>query len=612
VDIRGGRPRPHRRTREIIVLELVAQGPEPRQRWKTRLEMERPQVLGRSELADLPAPWEPYLSREHLRLTVEGSTLHVECLGSPQNPVYFQGEPRRSLTLRRGDQFVVGRTAFHVLEASLEPTPESSQPLEELTFTRQQLQQVQYADADRRIEVLSRLPEVILSARDLQERGARLASLVLSGIRAADAVAVVELNEKGRVELGPWERRRETAGAFRPSSKLVQESLGRDRGTLLHVWSGAAGDQNLEYTQLADADWAFCTPVARQNGRRWGLYVSGRMEPQSSGRAAAPQVQADVKFTELVAEIISSVLRLGRLEGHLAALRQFLAPPIVTALERASSDGQLDESLLEPRECDVTVLFCDLRGFSQRAESAAHDLAGLLERVSAALAVMTRHIAACGGVTGDFLGDATLGFWGWPFASEEAPLNACRAALAIRREFAALRDRPGRPLADFEIGIGIAHGRAMAGKIGTQDRMTVTVFGPVVNLASRLEGLTRQLHVPILLDEAMARIVRNRLSECEGRTRRLARVLPYGMETPLVVSELLPSEAEDPALSDDDLRKYEEGLDRFLAGRWEEAYGRLHEMPSSDRAHDFLLLRIAQHNRTAPPGWDGVIRMPVK
>lgn len=595
------------------MLELVAQGPQPRQRWKTRLDPARAVVLGRSPNADLPVPWEPFLSGEHVRLTPRGLAVQAECLPAARNSLYCYGAERRSLTLRPGEHFVVGETAFHLLEAAAAPTPDPVQPLAELSFTRQQLQHVQYNDADRRIDVLSRLPEIIAGARDPQERGARLVSLVLSGIRAADAVAIVELQDRGKVELGPWERRLETAGAFRPSSRLVVESLTRGRGTLLHVWSGGEATSS-EYTQLAEADWALCTPVSHDNGRLWGLYVSGRLEgPEAlSGRAAGPRLQAEVKFTELVAEIISSALRQGRLEGNLAALRQFLAPPIVAALERASSDGQLDQSLLEPRECDVTVLFCDLRGFSQRVEHAADDLAGMLERVSGALAVMTQQIAAFGGVTGDFLGDATLGFWGWPFASEEAPLNACRAALAIRREFAALRGQPGHPLADFEIGVGIAHGRAMAGKIGTQDRMTVTVFGQVVNLASRLEGLTRQLHVPILLDEAAAAIVRSRLATVEGRARRLARVIPYGMETPLTVSELLPPYSEDAALTDQHLQRYEAGLDHFLAGRWEEAYRCLHDMPSSDRAQDFLLLRITQQNRTAPPGWDGVIRLPGK
>jgi adenylate cyclase len=597
-----------------LVHELLVQGPEPHLRSKVRLDPPRPLVLGRSLEADVPVPWELHLSRQHARLTMLGSSLRVEQLPGARNPMFVGGYPREEFTLRCGEQFVVGQTAFHFVEAAVEPTPESFRPLEEYTFTRQQLQQVQFGDADRRIEMLSRLPEVIAGASDLEDLGGRLVRLVLSGIRAADAVAIVELDAQGRATLGPWERRFETAGAFRPSARLVTDALDRQRGTVVHVWSGSESVPN-DYTQSAEVDWAFCTPMANRQGQRWGIYVSGRLSAAGGGGGAGlagPELQADVKFTELVAEIIDSVLRMRNLEGSLAVLRQFLAPPIIAALERTSTNGGLDVSLLEPRECAVTVLFCDLRGFSQRAESAAHDLAGLLERVSGALAIMTRQITAWGGVTGDFLGDATLGFWGWPFASEEAPLNACRAALAIRREFESLRDDPRHPLADFEVGIGIAHGRAMAGKIGTQERVTVSVFGPVVNLASRLEGLTRQLHVPILLDEAMGEIVRQRMSESEGRTRRLARIQPFGLETPLTVSELLPPEREFPELTTAHLRRYEEGLDHFLAGRWDEAYRCLHDIPPSDRAQDFLTLRIAQHHRTAPPGWDGVIRIPGK
>ena len=69
-----------------------------------------------------------------------------------------------------------------------------------------------------------------------------------------------------------------------------------------------------------------------------------------------------------------------------------------------------------------------------------------------------------------------------------APLDACRAALAIRQAFEQIRQQPEHPLSDFRMGIGIAHGRAVAGKIGTSDQVKVTVFGPVVNLASRLEA----------------------------------------------------------------------------------------------------------------------------
>jgi adenylate cyclase len=120
------------------------------------------------------------------------------------------------------------------------------------------------------------------------------------------------------------------------------------------------------------------------------------------------------------------------------------------------------------------------------------------------------------------------------------------------------------------------------------------------------------LQVPILLDEATASLVRARLSAGEGRTRRLGRVLPYGLETPLMVSELLPPVAEFPELSDEHIRIYEAGVEHFVAGRWEQAHRCLKDMPSSDRAQDFLTLRVAQHNRTAPRDWDGIIRLPSK
>jgi adenylate cyclase len=162
------------------------------------------------------------------------------------------------------------------------------------------------------------------------------------------------------------------------------------------------------------------------------------------------------------------------------------------------------------------------------------------------------------------------------------------------------------------MGIGVAHGRAVAGKIGTRDRMTVTVFGPVVDIAARLEGLTKRLRAPIILDEATSDLVRSMIAEDEGRLRTLARVLPYGMETPVLVSELLPPEEELPELTSRHLRVYSEGVRQFIAGKWEEAYKAFHEMPSSDRAQDFLLAIIAQHARKAPPSWTGTIELPHK
>ena len=113
----------------------------------------------------------------------------------------------------------------------------------------------------------------------------------------------------------------------------------------------------------------------------------------------------------------------------------------------------------------------------------------------------------------------------------------------------------------------MATGRAVAGKIGTVDQVKVTVFGPVVNLASRLEGMTKILQAPILLDEATARIVRQQVPRDVARVRRLAIVRPYGLDTPLEVSELLPPVSQYPELTDEHLEYYEAALDAFLVAQ---------------------------------------------
>ena len=205
-----------------------------------------------------------------------------------------------------------------------------------------------------------------------------------------------------------------------------------------------------------------------------------------------------------------------------------------------------------------------------RASRSAGDLFGLLDRVSQALGVMTHHILEQGGVVGDFHGDAAMGFWGWPIAQPDAVERACRAALGIRAAFAAADG-----LADFRVGIGIASGRAVAGKIGTVDQVKVTVFGPVVNLASRLETMTRQLRASILIDPPTAAVIRATVPREICRVRRLAHVRPVGLSAPLEVSELLPPlplgegsrASRRGSLTDEHLASYEAALDRLPSPR---------------------------------------------
>lgn len=593
---------------DVSTFDLIATGPDEGQQQRVRLCPDTACVIGRSVSAALRIDWEPTLSREHLRIAIVDETPRVTRLPNASNPVFFNGESRDEFDLAPGDTFAIGVTQFRLVEHAEADSSQPNRVVEEVRFESEQLRNIRFSDADKRIEVLTHLPSVIQRTRTDDEFFQTVVDLLLAGIPSAEAVAIVEPGTDSAV-VRHWQRRNETRGEVRPSTRLVRDAVSSSCRSVLHVWeSERAG--NDQYTATAGFNWAFCTPVGVSGEPPRGLYVAGEHEVSvgtatSTGRGAA--LQADVRFTELVGEIVASLRRLRSLERQQAGLRQFFAPPILEALGE-----DLDTALLEPRECEVAVLFCDLRGFSQRAESQEDNLPGLLNRVSQALGVMTEQILRFGGVTGDFQGDAALGFWGWPFSSESASLDACRAALGIRAAFEAEASIEGSPLAGFEMGIGIAFGRAVAGKIGTADQVKVTVFGPVVNLASRLESMTTQLRVPILIDEPTAELVRAKLPRSEGRVRRLARVLPVGMERPVTVSELLPSEAACPLLSDEQIARYEEGVDNFISGNWDAAWQCLHEMPAGDRAQDFLAMPIVQSSRRAPADWDGVIRLARK
>lgn len=567
-----------------------------------------PYVLGRSLEADFPVPWDRGISRQHLAIEAERDSLSVRRLNGSANPVFVDGEARESFVVKADGRFAIGETSFTV--RALSPFSAERTPVEQAVFDSQTLRAVRFDDADRRIEVLTRLPDVILGTSSTEEIHHRVVDLILTGVPRADAAAIVAGSQPDEVTVLHQDRRRPLEGRLQPSGRLVAECL-RSGRSVLHVWDATTAES--AFTVAAELDWAFCTPLKAADAQPTGLYVAGRREASHSSlpnplrTRPADALQADVKFAELVAEILNSVLRLKTLERQTAGLKQFLAPPILAAL-----GDKFDAKLLEPRECEATVLFCDLRGFSAKAEKASGDLVGLLERVSQALGVMTREILSHNGVTGDFLGDAALGFWGWPISSDEAPLDACRAALAIRKAFADAATESDHPLRDFKVGIGIAHGPSVAGKIGTPEQVKFTVFGPIVNLASRLEGMTKQLRVPILIDEATARFARARLSRSVGRVRNLARVLPYGSERPLVVSELLPSASDLPELSDQDLANYEAAFEAFSNGRWDDAYRLLHRLSPEDRAPDFLNQIITSQNRVAPPGWDGIVKLPSK
>lgn len=591
---------------------LVAQGAQVNQRWRRPLVPEQPVILGRTS-GTWAVPWDDLISRRHARLCWRRGGLEVQQLSTARNPIFVRGREATQFEIKPGEHFIIGQTTFTVTEDAVNLSVNAPVPIEEQTFTSQNLQRVRFRNADQRLEVLTRLPEVISGAANDSELCVRLANLLLTGIPRASAVAIVAVEllhvAEPSVRVMHWDRRLDRGGNFEPSQRLILDTI-RQQNSVLHVWGNTSASVNAPITVSESFDWAFCTPVLGPEAEGWGIYVAGRFESDLPGTPTPTDpgdLREELKFTELVAAILGSLREVRSLQQRQASLSQFFAPQVLGAL-----GGEDPDVALAPRETEVTVLFCDLRGFSLESERHAHELLDLLGRVSNALGVMTHHILEQGGVVGDFQGDAAMGFWGWPLPQPDRVERACRAALGIQATFEAAARRPDDLLTNFRVGIGIATGAAVAGKIGTVDHVKVTVFGPVVNLASRLEGMTKILRAPILLDEATARAVRNRLQHNEARCRRLAVVKPLGMDASLEVSELLPPAGPDHPLADEHLESYEAALDAFLAGRWSDANELLHHVPAKDRAKDFISIFIAQHDRTPPPGWDGVVPLRTK
>jgi adenylate cyclase len=594
------------------VADLIAQGADSQHRWRRTLLIGRPVMLGRAPHC-WPTTWDDRVSRQHASINWDGNRLNVRQLPEARNPIFVRGKPANDFDIAPGEHFVIGQTTFTLTDERVAIALDVPQPVQQQTFSSQYLQKLQFRHTGAHIDVLGRLAEVISGASSDAELSGRLVNLLLTGLPRAGAAALVLVKRpeevRPAIEVLHWDRRMVTGGDFQPSERLIVDAIRRGE-SVLHVWNAADTAVSSAFTVSQGVDWAFCTPVGGKACQGWGIYVAGRFNDDRSTPVEVSDpndLRDDLKFTELAATTLSALRDVRMLERQRAGLSQFFSPVVLEALQ-----GVDPEVVLSPRETEVSVLFCDLRGFARHSERSGEDLLGLLNRVSQALGVTTHQIREHGGVLGDFHGDAAMGFWGWPLAQPDAAVRACLAALAIRAEFAETALRPDDPLADFRVGIGIATGRAVAGKIGTVDQVKVTVFGPVVNLASRLEGMTKLLHAPILVDERTAIVMRNHLSPKMARLRRVAIVKPYGLDRKVEVTELLPPADAYPELSDQNIADYEQALDELVAGRWPQAFERLHRVPAEDRVKDFLTVFIAQHNRTPPENWAGFIPLTTK
>ncbi|WP_411868650.1 CHASE2 domain-containing protein [Vulcanococcus limneticus] len=207
-----------------------------------------------------------------------------------------------------------------------------------------------------------------------------------------------------------------------------------------------------------------------------------------------------------------------REEGERRRLRRtferYVAPTVVAEI---LSDPSAAEGILRGRLLPVTVLFTDLKGFTQLTQqrSGSGEIELHVRQLNRYLGEMVEVVTAHGGTIDKFIGDAVMAVFGSPLSRgrREEAVAALRCAQAMREALAGLnREWAEEGLAPFDNGIGLASGEVIVGQIGSPRRMEFTVIGDKVNLASRLEGLTRTAGVSILCDATTAELAEGSLA----------------------------------------------------------------------------------------------------
>ncbi|HEY9816714.1 MAG TPA: adenylate/guanylate cyclase domain-containing protein, partial [Candidatus Obscuribacterales bacterium] len=231
--------------------------------------------------------------------------------------------------------------------------------------------------------------------------------------------------------------------------------------------------------------------------------------------------------TAIVANSIQSQLEQQRLRR---TLERYVASPIVQEiLTHYSEDYQ---SLLKGKRLNATILFCDIRGFTTLSMNS--DPEALVEQLNEYLDVMVEVILNAGGTVDKFIGDAIMAEFGSPLSQGERTdtLNAVRAVLEMRKALVHLQAKwqdAGKPI--LFNGIGLNFGEVVAGDIGSLRRREYAVIGDTVNIASRVEGMTRKFWTDILITDSVYQWVKDEVNvvcvgnhPLKGRERNTVRL----------------------------------------------------------------------------------------
>lgn len=356
------------------------------------------------------------------------------------------------------------------------------------------------------------------------------------------------------------------------------------------------------YIHTADSsmmvlDRAVAAPIFDEGRKVIGAIYGDRKF--GSGGVDTPIGDLEAALLEVMAGAVSSGIARQRQEAIRSSLTQFFSHEVAERLEQ-------DEDLLVGRDAEVTVMFCDIRGFSTIAERVGAKRT--IEWINDVLTELSHCVTKTDGVLVDYIGDELMAMWGAPAEQPDHASRACQSALDMLKLIEPLKERWKEVTPDqFGFGIGINTGVARVGNTGSKVKFKYGPLGNTVNLASRVQGITRKLGMPALITDSTAQAVGNQFDH-----RRLAVVRPVGITEPLGLHELKPNADH---VWRDMATRYESALSDYLNSDLRGAARQLASLVDDhpeDNASVVLLGRVVQSLTEEPEMVDSVWIMDSK
>lgn len=282
---------------------------------------------------------------------------------------------------------------------------------------------------------------------------------------------------------------------------------------------------------------------------------------------------------------------------------QYIPPQLVKEMAKNPDNYKLDS-----KNQTLTVLFSDVRSFTTISEGL--DPKALSELMNQYLTPMTRLIHETGGTIDKYMGDAIMAFWGAPIEEKNHAELALETAIRMIKELDVINDQffeSGWPR--IAIGIGLNTGEMTVGNMGSTFRMAYTVMGDAVNLGSRLEGLTKEYGVSIIVSE----FTKDQIPDYAFRELDLVRV--KGKEKPVAIFEPIGEQGKISKSIEDELETYAEALRYFRNQHWTKAKQIFNILVKQHerKLYQIYLERIDYYFKNPPPpDWDGAFTFKTK